>query len=1260
MRGLLEPFVPTVLKSAGTASVWVEDGTLVLADVSGFTKLSEKLALLGKAGAEELTLIINATFEPLLAIAYGEGADLLKFGGDALLLLLTGADHAARAVRAADGMRTALRRHGPVVTGKGRVTLRISMGAHSGPFLLVLAGEHQRELLVVGEDATTVTDMEAAAEAGEILLSPATAALLEPRCLGKAKDPGVLLARAPAVAAAPPPRPEPTADCSSLVPPAVARTVGSGIDEPEHRRVTVGFVHVDGVDAYVTGHGSQAAQEALDAVVRATEAAVARVGASLLASDISGRGAKLILTCGAPDALEDSEGRMLTAARELLDADLPLHLRIGIHSGPVFAGSVGAPWRRSYTIMGDVVNVSARLMVEAEHGQAVVSKVAFERSATPFTGQALEPFIVKGKAKAQEAFVLGSRLEGRERRAARVAPFTGRQAELVRLVEAVDRLQAHRGMVVEIVGDAGAGKTRLVDEALGHATDVPHIRVICEPFLTDRPYFVARPVFRRILGIPFDASEAEAGPLLTETVGRLAPQLAPLLPLIAVMVGADVAATRESDDVGESYRAGVLREAAADLFNAAASEAMIFRFEDSNLMDEASARLFERITQQVARRPWLFCLTSRPSKGGFRSEPGRGDVSIALEPLAPETVLALALAASEDSPLGEHELEVLVERAAGNPLYLLELIAAREEVGSLDELPATLEELIGARIDALAPNDRRLLRFASVLGDRFRPSLAASALGDLAPEARSDSAWQRLGAFVVKDGQDLRFSHMVLRTVAYQGLSFRRRQELHEKVADTIVAGTPSLTDVDSGVLSLHFYAARRYQESWHWSREAGTRARADYANVEAVAFLGRALESGRRCGADPIEVGHVAEALGDVCELAARFAEADDGYSVARRLLTDTESQVRLCRKEGVLRERSGKYRDALRWYRRGMKAAEGLTGTTRTREEARLALEYAGVRMRQGHLQDCVDWCKNQALPAALAAGDRAAEARAYYLMEAALTDLGSSEAERYRELPLPIFEELDDLVRQANVLNNLAVNAVMADDWQTAIDRWERCRTTRQRVGDVVGIAIVSHNLGELRCVQGRLDEAEKLLREGRRIWRSAGYTMGVLMGTSGLGRVLVRQGRFEEGYKLLEQTLDFIDQMNTTVYRAETLARMVEALAYEGRWEEALERAERELAGPPSEYRANLLRSRALATLGSGMPGAGLAFHDALAASREDIAGERAATLAAAAHCPELDVHERKANGDEAERIARELGIVLEGVLPGWMRSQAPVA
>src|SRR3954447_12668692 len=199
---------------------------MVFADISGFTKMSERLARHGKVGAEEVTDAINTCFEQLLEIAYAAGGSLLKFGGDALLLLFSGDEHVARAAHAAVGMRHRLRTVGRIHTSSGLVVLRISMGLHSGTFHAFAAGDSHRELVVAGPAATATVEAEGTATAGEIVMSAAAAAQLPARCRGPARGDGFLLRtppgsppQLPPVAAVPRGVPRPNTDTAPRRPP---------------------------------------------------------------------------------------------------------------------------------------------------------------------------------------------------------------------------------------------------------------------------------------------------------------------------------------------------------------------------------------------------------------------------------------------------------------------------------------------------------------------------------------------------------------------------------------------------------------------------------------------------------------------------------------------------------------------------------------------------------------------------------------------------------------------------------------------------------------------------------------------------------------------------------------------------------------------------------------------------------------------------------------------------------------------------------
>ena len=236
------------------ATWWTTEGSVVFVDISGFTKLSEKLAKVGKEGAEQVTDAIEACFTDLLSVAYANDGSLIKFGGDALLLLFEGDDHVANACRSAVWMRRALRDVGRIEVPGSHVQLRMSVGVHTGTYHFFHVGGSHRELVVTGPGWTGTVGMEHIAEAGEILVSPQVAAALPPRCLGGAKGPGFLLKREPPghhVAAEIPTYdvdPDAVAHCLST---AVRTHVLAGGGTPEHRQISIAFIHFDGTDGMI-------------------------------------------------------------------------------------------------------------------------------------------------------------------------------------------------------------------------------------------------------------------------------------------------------------------------------------------------------------------------------------------------------------------------------------------------------------------------------------------------------------------------------------------------------------------------------------------------------------------------------------------------------------------------------------------------------------------------------------------------------------------------------------------------------------------------------------------------------------------------------------------------------------------------------------------------------------------------------------------------------------------------------------------------
>ncbi|MGQ0846107.1 MAG: adenylate/guanylate cyclase domain-containing protein [Sporichthyaceae bacterium] len=233
-------------------------GSMLFADLSGFTKLSERLQRRGPEGAELLVGTINAVFDSLLRVAYDNGGSLVKFGGDALLLFFEGDRHAERAARSAYAMRERLRTVGRIEVAGVRGTLRMTVGVHTDEFHFFLVGDSHLDYLVLGPGAGGIVGTEGLAENGQIVVSASTAAALPARCVGASVGEAFLLRSDPLgtdLAWMEPlarPADEAVARCLST---GVRAHLAAGVHEPEHRRASVAFLHFSGTDALIAVEG---------------------------------------------------------------------------------------------------------------------------------------------------------------------------------------------------------------------------------------------------------------------------------------------------------------------------------------------------------------------------------------------------------------------------------------------------------------------------------------------------------------------------------------------------------------------------------------------------------------------------------------------------------------------------------------------------------------------------------------------------------------------------------------------------------------------------------------------------------------------------------------------------------------------------------------------------------------------------------------------------------------------------------------------
>lgn len=1056
-------------------------GTCMFADLSGFTAMTERLAAQGTAGAEETGDIVNDIFEALLSAAYDFGAGLVKWGGDAVLLLFHGDAHAERATRAAWVMQNTIARVGKVTTSRGPMRVRMSVGINTGDFHFMLVGHRFRDLVVAGPAMTTTARMESLADPGEILLGDATAAVLDPDCTRLLASDGHLLIEPPDA----PLLPRHSAlqtdlDLSGLFDPVLRDHLIASRGEYEHRPAAVAFVAAEGTDSVLDTDGASGLYDAVHTTFSQIQEAAGLHGVAVLATDVAADGIKVMLASGAPTSPGDDSSRLLNALTEIVSTSGRLAVRAGATHGRVFAGDFGAPFRGTYSLAGDSVNLAARLTYHAGIGEVVATQEVVDRAADAFVVHPVPAFSAKGKRDPIQAVSVSRRPVASEAPHAQL-PLIGRQAELAALVAAEAAASAGRGGAIEIVGDAGIGKSRLIAEYESIAT-IPVIRVDGDLFAPARPYAAARRLVRAALGLPENAGPDDVTVALTGAVATRAPDLRPWLPLLAIAAGAVVPPTEEVDALDATTRAERLRRVTSELLGDVLDTPTAIVLNDTHAMDDASAALMRQLCTDAVARPWSVVVSHRPD-AATSAFPHTG--AITLDVLTGEDADALVMAASTIRIPAPRRAQ-LSERSGGNPLFLRALTETVADGHDDDVLPSEIEDVLTAHMDRLTAPERAWLRTASVLGTRVDPDL----LHEITDEPFTPTTSPTLSEYIRSEPDGtLVFAHHLIQRTAYEALPFRRRRTLHARASYAIESRAGDNLDEAADVLAIHCLRGQRYDAAWQYARTAGRRARERYALVEAAASFDVALEAAASIpGLPRREIAAVAEDLAEVRYALGQAEATERALAVARRhARNDHPRLAQLTLLTARHRHREGRHQEALRWITRG-RALLDPSDAGDLRLLAELAEVASAVHQTRGANRQFRQWAETAA-----------------------------HEAQR-----------CGDGQRAASALSQLAVAKAQAGEPWERVDLEDSAAWGAATVGEII------NRLGMAAYYAGDLDAAAAYYTEAEARSRRAGLEAKPAIYLSNRAEVFVDEGRYAEAVPLLERAIDELRQTRSTAY------------------------------------------------------------------------------------------------------------------------------
>ena len=1199
---MMQRFVPRTLlgtwqtmhdPDSSVPQVW--QGSFVLADLSSFTAASEALAALGKEGAEEITRVIATLFTVLIQNIEHHGGDVIRFSGDALLGFFAEqrvADHAWRACQAALDIQNHMQTAGHVTTRLQTLQLQLRIGVHTGEILALLVGDTtHRELSLVGADIAQVTVAQHLAEPGSVVVSSITLKHVDASTQSINDDYAVLKVLEPWT---PQPLraitfPQPAASqaqleyyadlfvwLKALAPHHLPLEY---ISEEQHasvnsiRLVTVLFAQFDTLHTTLLEHFAQnQAAAIINTIYQRFQATINRFGGAVNKLDYDQYGERLIAIFGAPIS-HDNDAQLATQAALALENELQTILadlqvqsgiefapesRISINSGHVFAGLVGSPHRVEYTVIGDMVNIAARLLSITAPHTITVGPLTSTFVQQRFELELLPKATVKGKSESiQAARIIGFRsTSGLSSQVALI----GRQNELNTLVDQAEQSIKGAGCSVAVRGEPGIGKSRLLAECMQQITTAyPAVAILyteCQFHEQVTPFGIVRPLIQQL------AQQQGAAPTIEALIKwgeQLVPSLRHFIPLLGDMYDYHIQATALLESLNAEQRHNRLLDLLeALIWDAAEKQPLMLVVDDIHWIDIASRELLERLQQRIEHHHVSIFVSYRPM---LVDEPLNTTTVVDLQELDTPALIELATAflnGEVPHDLIEHwyHQDQHGFNPQGNPFFVQEVlrtlisqgvlyVANKRWVirGDIDTLPTTIEGIIAARLDHLPPTTREVVQTAAVIGRRFQHQL----LEQLLPQLSIDEHLEYLNDVDILITDPLAveatsmFKHALTRDVAYERMLYARRRELHAQIAGSIEDLYAHKAAEVQPLLAHHYAAAEEWLIAAQYGLGAGKYAHERYFNHEAIDSFRAAigclkqldhpplpmlLELSERCGYIQMQVGDYEAALESLQQALAIVDDVNLG----------PEGIARIMRHIATVYERRAEYDTCLEILNQAL----GMLDQNQINlERGRLLLLGAGLHVRQSRYHEAINWIE-EALQITKAEAALQEQMHAYKLLGTVHAMIGNTDtAIQHYHYSIEIANQIDppDFTRLSDVYNDLAITLLDRGQLNEAVELYKQAYDIKVMIGDVYGQALLMTNLGEAYRKLNLPDEAISSFQAALERWEALGSRYGIAVTNINLGATLIARKGFIAARRFLDQSLLLCEEIGSEEFISE---------------------------------------------------------------------------------------------------------------------------
>jgi len=596
------------------------------------------------------------------------------------------------------------------------------------------------------------------------------------------------------------------------------------------------------------------------------------------------------------------------------ETDSPFHMRIGINSGPVIVGAIGDDLRMDYTAVGDTTNLAARIQQSAKPGEVWISR-ATERIVSGYFQ--IEPegdLDLKGKTEPQRLYHIIAEQRGVQTRfeaglARGITELVGRRPEMEILHTAWERAKSGEGRVVDVVGEAGVGKSRLIYEfQKAIAGEATILTGVCIQYGRGINFLPVIDVVRGAFGIKEGMSEEEAGGrVYDEATG----ELAAMIPFYRNLLSLKVDDPKFNALNPEGRKFGSL-EAVKILLLAMSNERPLIVFlEDVHWIDKISEDFFSFFTHSIHGRPIMLLTAYRPE-----AEPpwtkGAHYRQVGLETLSAESSIRLVRNILGGLELESSLEEKIAQKTGGNPFFVEEMVRelidrgdvfkeggryiSRQPIDQL-EIPSSVQGVLAARMDRLSEDLKGTMQVASVIGRDFAYKILRSIM-ELGDELRIHLTnlvgLEILYEKVLYPEIEYIFKHALTQEVAYESLLKQRRREIHGRIASTIEELYAGRLDEHLEVLAHHYDQSGNSEKAFEYLMLAGEKSNRHFAVQAACQFFTKAIEV---IESTPITLDSEKEV-----RLHQGLADASYATGDIKAALEEFRKTVEICRIHGMI----------------------------------------------------------------------------------------------------------------------------------------------------------------------------------------------------------------------------------------------------------------------------------------------------------------------------------------------------------------------